>query len=209
MAATAFDAWCLFLDTVEGGLSLDPKDTGNFTPSGELKGTKFGISARSYPDLDIANLTIYEADLIRKRDFWDLIRGDELVAPAAFVLAEAAYGSGPATAIRQMQSIVGTGQDGAFGALTLAALMRSLAAAAGVENFVVEYQAQRLLYEASLGPKWDNYKGGWTRRLFHATAHALALAGVPIAPLVAAAAAPAPTPLLAAGRWLITVEPAV
>ncbi|RXK03779.1 hypothetical protein CRV02_00880 [Arcobacter sp. CECT 8989] len=33
--------------------------------------TKFGISQKSYPDLDIKNLTLNEAKLIYKNDFWD------------------------------------------------------------------------------------------------------------------------------------------
>ena len=42
---------------VEGGFSLDPNDPGNWTGGkrgvGELKGTRWGISAKSYPHLDI------------------------------------------------------------------------------------------------------------------------------------------------------------
>jgi lysozyme family protein len=33
--------------------------------------TKYGISKRSYPDLDIKNLTLNCAKVIYKRDFWD------------------------------------------------------------------------------------------------------------------------------------------
>ena len=35
-----------FVLNMEGGLSTDRNDKGNYTPSGEFKGTKFGISAR-------------------------------------------------------------------------------------------------------------------------------------------------------------------
>ncbi len=59
----------------EGGYTNDPKDTGNWTggriQSGLLKGTKFGISAASYPSLDIRSLTMEDAILIYKRDWWD------------------------------------------------------------------------------------------------------------------------------------------
>jgi lysozyme family protein len=176
----AFNAWCAFLAPTEGGLSLDPADSGNYTPAGILKGSKFGISAHSYPNLDIANLTIEQADAIRLTDFFDPVRGREVPGPVGFVMAEAAYGSGPETAIRLMQSMVGTGVDGDFGPDTMAALNKALAKPDGIEAFVVEYQAQRLLFEASLGAKWDHNKVGWSRRLFHATAHALYLAGAPI-----------------------------
>lgn len=47
----------------EGGYSDNLNDKGGIT--------KFGISSRSYPDIDIANLTKEEAKNIYKRDFWD------------------------------------------------------------------------------------------------------------------------------------------
>lgn len=47
----------------EGEYSNNPNDAG-----GE---TKYGISKRSYPTVDIKNLTLDEAKAIYKRDFWD------------------------------------------------------------------------------------------------------------------------------------------
>lgn len=47
----------------EGGYSNNSNDKGGLT--------KFGISSRSYPDVDIANLTKEEAKNIYRRDFWD------------------------------------------------------------------------------------------------------------------------------------------
>ncbi|ETZ07377.1 hypothetical protein P618_200441 [Holospora obtusa F1] len=47
----------------EGGYSDDPDDDG-----GE---TKFGISKRSYPHVDVDALTVEQAKNIYKRDFWD------------------------------------------------------------------------------------------------------------------------------------------
>lgn len=46
----------------EGGYSNNSSDTG-----GE---TKYGISKRSYPNVDIKNLTLEQAKAIYKRDFW-------------------------------------------------------------------------------------------------------------------------------------------
>lgn len=47
----------------EGGYSNNSNDRGGVT--------KFGISSRSYPDVDIINLTKAETKNIYKRDFWD------------------------------------------------------------------------------------------------------------------------------------------
>lgn len=52
----------------EGGYGNDKRDRGNWTTGvigeGELKGTKYGVSAMSYPDYDIENLTLEQAEKI-------------------------------------------------------------------------------------------------------------------------------------------------
>jgi len=67
---------------IEGGLNMDPDDNGNWTGVakgvGELKGTKYGISAAQYPDEDIANMTTERATFLYKRDYWDSLRLDEV-----------------------------------------------------------------------------------------------------------------------------------
>lgn len=64
----------------EGGYSNDPLDNGNWTGgrrnTGELRGTKYGISAASYPNEDIENLTLERAKELYKKDFWDSINLD-------------------------------------------------------------------------------------------------------------------------------------
>lgn len=229
MASTpegAFPAWSLFLgygDGVEGNVSMTSGDPGNFTPAGVLKGTRWGFSARSYPDLDFATLTPAIADALRHADFWTKIRGDELPGPVAFVLAEAAWGSGPGRAIMQIQSVVGTAPDRVFGPNTMTALTKALAKPAGIEGFICEYSAQRLVFEASLGT-WEINRLGWVRRLFAGMAQALGLAGVdkrdlsvpgdPQIPVVVAEKRdllpesrdiPAPA-IFGDGTWLVTVR---
>lgn len=67
----------------EGGYVNDPKD-----PGGE---TNYGISKRSYPDVDIANLTedgaseIYRNDWWEKNEYW--IIDDQAVATKVFDLS--------------------------------------------------------------------------------------------------------------------------
>src|SRR5207302_958519 len=46
----------------EGGYSFDPND-----PGGE---TKYGISRKAYPGLDVKALTLDQAKAIYKRDYW-------------------------------------------------------------------------------------------------------------------------------------------
>ena len=58
----------------EGGFQKNPRDSGNWTGGrvgvGELKGTNFGISAATYPALDIEHLTCAGAIEIYYRDWW-------------------------------------------------------------------------------------------------------------------------------------------
>jgi lysozyme family protein len=54
----------------EGNYSNDPQD-----PGGE---TKFGISKRSYPSLDIKNLTLDQAKQIYLVDYWGKMGCDDL-----------------------------------------------------------------------------------------------------------------------------------
>ncbi len=57
----------------EGGYSNDSSD-----PGGE---TKWGISKRAYPDLDIGNLTPQQAADIYAKDYWDACGCDALPFP--------------------------------------------------------------------------------------------------------------------------------
>jgi lysozyme family protein len=68
------DTWDKAIDFVfkwEGGYFDDPN-------AGE---TKYGISKRAYPDLDIATLTPTEAKAIYKSDYWDKLNCDTLGYP--------------------------------------------------------------------------------------------------------------------------------
>lgn len=58
----------------EGGYQCMRSDSGNWTGGkigqGELKGTKYGIAANSYPHEDIKNLSLQRAAYLYGRDFW-------------------------------------------------------------------------------------------------------------------------------------------
>lgn len=88
----------------EGGLSVNPEDHGNWTGGrkgqGELKGTNFGISAASYPNLDIRNLTKEEAMAIYHRDYWQPSGAVALTWPFCLIVFDTAvlHGVGAAKA---------------------------------------------------------------------------------------------------------------
>jgi len=123
---------------------MDPRDKGNWTGGrvgvGELRGSKYGISAAAHPAIDIANLSLEGAKALFESEYWRTIRGDELPYPIALCLADDAYNHGSPMATRNLQQALRVTVDGHFGSGTLAAALR-----ANVRELVKEFQAQRAL----------------------------------------------------------------
>lgn len=156
----------------EGGLSLERTDPGNWTGGkvgkGTLKGTKYGISAAAFPDLDIRNLTLDDVKPIYREKYWDKIGGDTL--PDGFDLAtfDYAVNSGPARALRDAQTVIGAPADGKFGPVT-----RAKAATAGTRE-IQSLCARRLSFMQSLAI-WKTYGKGWSARVAKIEAKAVAM----------------------------------
>jgi lysozyme family protein len=91
MPADKFALAVEFVLSREGGYVNDPQD-----PGGE---TKCGISKRSYPTLDIANMTKQQAIAIYKRDFWDRCHCDAYDYPLALAVFDTAVNCGVGKAI--------------------------------------------------------------------------------------------------------------
>jgi len=70
----------------EGGYSNDPRDAG-----GE---TRYGISKRAYPKLDIKNLTKREAIEIYRKDYWDAMKCDSLPEQIRLMVFDCAVNQG-------------------------------------------------------------------------------------------------------------------
>lgn len=135
----------------EGGYVNNPRD-----PGGE---TKFGISKRGYPSLDIKGLTLAEAKAIYKRDYWNRAHCDELPNGVAFDVFDGAVNSGPGQAIRWLQRAAGVADDGMVGPLTLAAVKRM-----EPEALQARYNGQRLDFMTRLST-WESFGRGWARRI--------------------------------------------
>jgi len=144
----------------EGGYSSDPTDWGNWTGGrpgvGVLKGSKFGISAKSYPKLDIANLTIDDARAIYRRDFWAKLRCDDLPPALALLVFDSAVNNGVRAAAKWMQQAAGVARDGVVGPLTVNA--------AQAPGMAARFHATRA--EATTRMRtWPDHGRGWAVRL--------------------------------------------
>ena len=135
----------------EGGLSNHRQDPGGLT--------KFGISQRAYPHLDIANLTIEQASAIYQRDYWQPIRGDMLPAGLDLLMLDCAVNQGSATAILLLQTALGIKADGVIGPVTLTKASQAM------PDLLITFAAERALrYEFNRNE--ETFGRGWYRRLF-------------------------------------------
>lgn len=135
----------------EGGYVNNPRD-----PGGE---TKFGISKRAYPALNIADLTLDDAKAIYKRDYWARAQCDRLHPDVAFQVFDGAVNSGMGNSIRWLQEAAGVAVDGVVGPLTLRKVGDM-----DTGIIIARYNGVRLKFMASLST-WDVFGRGWARRI--------------------------------------------
>lgn len=108
----------------EGGYTNDPND-----PGGE---TNFGISKRSYPNVDIKNLTRDHAIQIYWTDFWQKISGDSMFSGLAFNVFDTAVNIGVTPAVKMLQTALGVVSDGVIGPKTIAAMKAAQPSVVGI-----------------------------------------------------------------------------
>lgn len=147
----------------EGGFQADRRDRGNWTSGevgkGELKGTKYGLSAMTYPDLDIKDITLQQAKDIYRRDWWDKLGMERWPKAMQFQMFDAAFNHGSGRANQFLQYAVGVTQDGKIGPATMAAVN-----ATDANDIVMRFLAKRLRYFTEV-KTWDAYSRGWARRV--------------------------------------------
>lgn len=107
---SAFGQAVAFVLAHEGGLSRDPRDPGGIT--------KYGISQRAYPGLDVRALTEAQAVALYHRDYWLRLRCDELPAEIALALMDTAVNCGVRRAVQMLQGALND-MDGLLSRLAL------------------------------------------------------------------------------------------
>jgi lysozyme family protein len=149
----------------EGGFSNDAADPGNWTGgavgAGALRGTKFGISAASYPSLNIEGLSEADAATIYRKDYWSVLAAEDLSYPVALAAFDAAVNAGARRSICWLQLAAGVDADGVLGPAT-----RMAVAAGDPLGLAKEALVRRLDYTARL-PDWSHFGLGWARRMIN------------------------------------------
>ena len=159
----------------EGVFSRDRRDPGNWTGGrvgrGIFRGTKYGISAKQYPRLDIFNLTLEGARRIYRSDYWDRVHGDELPPGVAYVAFDAEVNTG--RGVKWLQDASGTVADGIWGPNTRRAVAR---ASRDPERLMRDINAHRLDHYMQLDRLNDINGYGWARRVIEVDRAGMAFA---------------------------------
>jgi lysozyme family protein len=140
----------------EGGYVNDPDDAG-----GE---TKFGISKRQHPGLDIRNLSIGKAREIYLRDYWEKFAIEKLPAPIREIFFDMCVLQGIGAASLILQRAINHGrsdkiaEDGIVGTVTRRE-------AEGVDPIVIRAYRVTYLNELVLAnPSRRKFWRGWMNR---------------------------------------------
>jgi lysozyme family protein len=138
----------------EGGYVNDPDD-----PGGE---TKFGISKRAFPDVDIKSLTEDKAKEIYFDRYWEplnlhLLQNEEL----KLHVFDHGVNAGRGRAVRMLQEILECKKDGVLGPVT--------ARAANSDTEIVDkYKQSRIKYYRGIAtsrPQLKKFLHGWLNRV--------------------------------------------
>ena len=150
-----FDEFIQIIFYNEGFLSNDKADKGGLT--------KYGISKRAYPHLDIANLTQEHAEQIYKHDYYlpckiDNIK-DKLLALHVF---DFAVNAGISRSIKMLQKVIGAKVDGIIGNQTISL--------ANNGDFAQDFITARINYYKSIAIGTNSkFLHGWLNRVANTT----------------------------------------
>lgn len=149
---TPFEKALEFVFAHEGCFSDDPDDSGGLT--------RWGISQKNHPDVDIRNLTREQATTIYQNEYWNAGKCNDMPSSLAFVVFDMAVNQGVGVAVRDLQKLLGVKVDGIIGPETMASI--GILSDIGVKDLVTNLTVERLCRYAALNKK--TYFRGWAKR---------------------------------------------
>lgn len=165
MDATLPDALDLMFGH-EGGYSNRRTDAGGPTKYGvtaKTLGAARGLG-RAASASEVQNLSKKEAVEIYSRSYWRQSGGSLLPIGIDYMAFDFGVNSGPGTAVKKLQEVVGVPADGIVGAQTISACLRY---SGGLEKLAQDYADRRMKYLRGIGGKtgWSSNGRGWTIRV--------------------------------------------
>jgi lysozyme family protein len=143
----------------EGGYVFDKDD-----PGGE---TKFGISKKSHPEIDIKNLTIDGALDIYRRLYWNPSKAEKLMPELRYQYFDMVVNAGQPSAVKVLQKACNgklksgnkIAVDGRIGRMTIGASEKL--EESRLKSYRLLYYADKVVFNPSLEKYWY----GWYRRV--------------------------------------------
>jgi len=171
MAYDAFPEILRFVLVHEGGWSDHPKDPGGATMKGVTQAVYSAYRDRmGMPPQSVRSITDQELESIYRRQYWNVVRGDDLPPGVNYAVFDFAVNSGPRRAVEFLQRIVGSDVDGMIGERTLAAVK-----ATDPAYVIAALCAARLAWLKRLRT-WPTFGRGWERRVVGVKEGALRMA---------------------------------
>jgi len=148
-----------FMYDHEGGTSYDVNDRGGLT--------RFGICKKQYPDVDIANLTLEQADEIYIRDYWLKNKCHLMPTPIAIAVFDSSVNCGVGSGAIWLQKAINSqgdniGVDGVIGPVTLAKL--ESCNPYNIAGKIVSNRMRRYSKLISRDPSQRGFITGWINR---------------------------------------------
>lgn len=153
----------------EGGFVNHPRDPGGATNKGVTIATFRQYVNPQGTIADLKALTVAQAAVVYKRQYWDAVRGDDLPDGVDYFTFDYGVNSGPRRGIKALQAVVGVPQDGVIGPATIAAVRAKSAI-----SIIGALHTQRMAFLRRL-PTFSTFGKGWTSRVNSVSAEALAM----------------------------------
>ena len=172
----------------EGKYQADPDDSGNWTSDGRNLGTMRGVTPGALADflgipdtrLTVEDMTAITHERAVEIGYWGYVDAPDFERLPRNRLTEFyvdwGWGSGPITAVRELQRLIGTTPDGVIGPQTIASFNQFVAWARytyqgrpfdGLEaalHHAVDRRVEDLRGIAARKPRKRKFLGGWLRR---------------------------------------------
>jgi lysozyme family protein len=155
----------------EGGYVNHPADPGGATNKGITQ--KVYDAYRQRLGLGVRSVKLLADDEMRdiyKKQYWDVVRGDDLPDGVDFAVFDFGVNSGPSRAVKFLQMGLGVKVDGIPGVVTLRAAEES------DPRIIINAICDKRLEFLKNLPHWETFKNGWRSRVAGVRAMALSMA---------------------------------
>ncbi len=154
----------------EGGYVNHPSDPGGATNRGITIATFRRYIKPSGTISDLKALTVQQATIVYKHQYWDAVSADLLPHGVDYAVADFAVNSGPSRAAKYLQAVVGVSQDGKIGPATITAVR-----ARAPKDVIRQLCANRIAFMKRIrgGSLWKTFGKGWQRRVDDVLAQSL------------------------------------